>query len=182
MAVTRRFDGRLPPVPTEPAMRPLALTLILAGSGLALAGCVTTTYPSGGYGDRGYDRGYAPPAPAWRDCRDCGRVERIVVVEPGRSAPNATGAILGGIVGAIAGHEISDHTGGSKGNQNIAAAAGAVAGAVAGNAIQDRTQQPLYDVYLQMDDGRRLVIRQRGLDGIGEGAPIRLVNGRARLR
>lgn len=163
-------------------MNRIVRSLSLAGSLAALAACATTTYPSAGrgYGNDGY--GYGQPAPAWRGCRDCGRVERIVMVEPGRNAPNATGAILGGIVGAIAGHEISDHTGGSKGNQNISAAAGAVAGAVAGNAIQDRVSQPLYDLYLRMDDGRELVIRQRGLDGIGEGAPVRLVNGRARLR
>ena len=39
---------------------------------------------------------------------------------------------LGGIVGAVAGHEISSHTGGSKGNQNVAAVAGAAAGALSG--------------------------------------------------
>ncbi len=164
-------------------MRTLPTLALTALAGLALAGCATTTYPNR-YGNAGYDNGYngGYGEPAWRGCRECGRVERIVMVEPGNSAPNATGAILGGIVGAIAGHEISDHTGGSKGNQNIAAVAGAAAGAVAGNAIQNRVQQPLFDVYLRMDDGRELVIRQRGLDGIGEGAPIRLVNGRARLR
>ena len=48
--------------------------------------------------------------------------------------------MLGGIVGAVAGREISDKTGGSKGNQNVATAAGAVAGAVAGNAIQNHAQ------------------------------------------
>src|SRR3546814_9943946 len=65
----------------------------------------------------------------------------IQAVARGENVPNATGAVLGGIVGAVAGHEISDKTGGSKGNQNIAAAAGAVGGAIAGNAIQNRVQR-----------------------------------------
>jgi hypothetical protein len=60
----------------------------------------------------------------------------LVVSGTASNVPNATGAVLGGIVGAAAGHEISAHTGGSKGNQNIATAAGAVAGAVNYELIQ----------------------------------------------
>ena len=50
----------------------------------------------------------------------------------GPTAPGAPGPVLGGVVGAVPGHEISDKTGGSKGNQNVAGVAGAVAGAAAG--------------------------------------------------
>ena len=76
---------------------------------LALAGCAST---SPGYSS-GYGGGYNT-APANRYCADCGIVERIDVVPSGRSAPSATGAVLGGIVGAVAGRQISDRTGGSE--------------------------------------------------------------------
>jgi outer membrane lipoprotein SlyB len=103
-------------------------------------------------------------------------------VGSGRTAPSATGAILGGIVGAVAGHEISDKTGGSKGNQNVSAAAGAVGGAVAGNAIQKRVTGDTYDIHVQMDNGRTVVINQRDLAGIRENTYVRVVNGRVILR
>ncbi len=148
-----------------------------AAAALTLAGCAST---SPNYGNQGYyDRGYGN-APA--RCYDCGLVTRVDRVPSGRSAPSATGAVLGGIVGAIAGHEISDRTGGSKGNRNVSAAAGAVAGAAAGNAIQNRTTGDTYDVHVRMDDGRTVVINQRDLNGIRENTYVRVVNGHVVLR
>ena len=144
---------------------------------LALAGCAST---SPGYSS-GYGGGYNT-APANRYCADCGIVDRIDVVPSGRSAPSATGAVLGGIVGAVAGREISDRTGGSKGNQNVAAVAGAVAGAAAGKAIQDRVTGDTYNIHVRMDDGRTLVINQHDLRGIRENTYVRVVNGRVVLR
>ncbi|MCC4596736.1 glycine zipper 2TM domain-containing protein [Xanthomonas campestris pv. phormiicola] len=140
---------------------------------LALAGCAT----SPGYGSRG---GYSQPSRGYSDnrCADCGIVTRIDTVASGRTAPTGTGAVLGGIVGAIAGHEISDHTGGSKGNQNVSAVAGAAAGALAGNQIQNNVTSDTYDVHVQMDDGRVIVVNQRDLAGIRENTYVRVVNGR----
>jgi outer membrane lipoprotein SlyB len=155
-------------------MRIATVALITA---VGLAGCATA--PSGG----GY--GYSRPSPGYsntRGCADCGLVTRIDTVGSGRTAPSATGAILGGIVGAVAGHEISDKTGGSKGNQNVSAAAGAVGGAVAGNAIQKRVTGDTYDIHVQMDNGRTVVINQRDLAGIRENTYVRVVNGRVILR
>ena len=144
---------------------------------LALAGCSTTS-PSNNYG-------YGSPAPAYPTqtrCDDCGLVTRIDVIPSNRSAPSATGAILGGIVGAVAGHEISDHTGGSRGNKNIAAAAGAVGGALAGNQIQKNVTSDTYDISVRMDDGRTIVVNQRDLGGIRENTYVRVVNGKVILR
>lgn len=142
---------------------------------LALAGCATS--PSGGYGGGG---GYSQPSRGYSDnrCADCGIVTRIDTVASGRTAPTATGAILGGIVGAVAGHEISDHTGGSKGNQNVSAVAGAAAGALAGNQIQKNVTSDTYDVHVKMDDGRVIVVNQRDLAGVRENTYVRVVNGR----
>lgn len=158
-------------------------TRLLAMGALAaatLAGCATP--PSSSTPPPNY--GYGSPAPVSSParCNDCGIVTRIDVVASNRTAPSKTGAVLGGIVGAIAGHEISDKTGGSKGNQNIATVAGAVGGAVAGNAIQNRVTGDSYDVHVRMDDGRTVVINQHDLAGIRENTYVRVVNGKVVLR
>lgn len=148
---------------------------ISAAATLALAGCATSpgysSAPAPSYG------GSYSNTPA--NCYDCGTVTRIEQVTTGSNAPSATGAILGGVVGAVAGHEISRHTGGSKGNQNVAAAAGAVGGALAGNAIQKNTTGESYNVYVRMNDGRTTVVTQKDLDGVREGGYVRVYNGRA---
>jgi outer membrane lipoprotein SlyB len=149
---------------------------------VALAGCATT---SPGYGSGGYNNGYGNNGgynTTNNRCADCGIVTRINQVASGRTAPSATGAILGGLVGAVAGHEISDHTGGSKGNQNIAAAAGAVGGALAGNQIQKNVTSDTFDITVRMDDGRTVVVNQRDLGGIRENTYVRVVNGKVILR
>jgi len=148
---------------------------------VALAGCATT---SPGYGSSGYNNGYGNSGGNYNTnrCADCGIVTRINQVASGRSAPSATGAVLGGIVGAVAGHEISDHTGGSRGNKNIAAAAGAVGGALAGNQIQKNVTSDTYDISVRMDDGRTIVVNQRDLGGIRENTYVRVVNGKVILR
>ena len=152
-------------------LRPLLLILLA----LALAGCATS--PSSNYG-----YGTSPAYPSQNYCADCGIVTRIDPIASGRSAPSATGAILGGIVGAVAGHEISDHTGGSKGNRNISAAAGAAAGAIAGNKIQQNVTGNSYDIQVRMDDGRVIVVNQKELGGVRENTYVRVVNGRVVLR
>ena len=161
-------------------IRLIGATAVLAS--LAAAGCATT---SPGYGT-GYGQGYgnAPVVSNTASCYDCGTVTRIeMIAGASNNVPNATGAVLGGIVGAVAGHEISDKTGGSKGNRNIATAAGAVAGAVAGNAIQNRSQaQGAYNIYVRLNDGRTTVVTQSDLGGIREGSYVRVTNGHAYLR
>ncbi|MNM59022.1 hypothetical protein D3C81_702660 [compost metagenome] len=165
----------------------MKIRLIAVGAiaSLALAGCATSPgySNSGNYGGNyggnsgNYDNGYNQ-----NRCSDCGIVTRINTVASGRTAPTATGAILGGLVGAVAGHEISDHTGGSKGNQNIAAVAGAVGGALAGNKIQQNVTGNSYDIQVRMDDGRVIMVNQKDLGGIRENTYVRVVNGRVVLR
>jgi len=148
------------------------------GTVALLAGCATSqpTYSnrsSGSYSGSGYSQGR---------CADCGIVTRIDTVQSNRSAPSATGAVLGGIVGAVAGRTISHETGGSKGNENVATVLGAGAGAVAGNAIQKNTTGDSYDIQVRMDDGRVLMVNQRDLGGIRENTYVRVVNGKVVLR
>jgi outer membrane lipoprotein SlyB len=154
-----------------------ATTLIAA---LATAGCATSPGYGGGYGT---SPSYGSGAYGNTACTDCGTVTRIEAVARGQNVPNSTGAVLGGIVGAVAGHEISDKTGGSKGNQNIATVAGAVGGAVAGNAIQTKVQQgTTYRVTVRMEDGNLRTVQQTDLAGIREGSYVRINGGRAVLR
>lgn len=151
-------------------IRLIGATALMAA--LAMAGCATS---SPGYGG-GYGSGYGSAA----DCYDCGTVTRIEQGS-GSRVPNATGAVIGGVVGAAAGREIAKDRTDSKGRQNTATVAGAVAGAAIGNAIQNRAGTG-YNVYVRMRDGREIVVSQDDLGGIREGSYVEVRNGRAYLR
>lgn len=155
----------------------LSLVAPAALAALVLAGCASTGGYNTGYGNNGYNSGYGSGYQN-QQCADCGTITRIMVLDSGRSAPSATGTILGGIVGAVAGHEISDHTGGSRGNKNVSAAAGALAGAVAGNKIQQNSTGVSYDITVRMDDGRVLVVNQKNADGLGQNSRVRVSGNR----
>ncbi len=139
--------------------------LIAAALSVSLAAC-TTSSPRPSYGYSG--GGYSEP----QRCYDCGRVERIEKVYGAREN-SRTGAVLGGLVGAVAAREIPKH--GSSGNRNTATIAGAVAGAVAGNAIENKMNEETFDIHVRMDDGRVLVFNRNSLgNGIREGAYVRV--------
>ena len=148
--------------------RMLAVAAIAATS---LAACATQPRaPAYGY-DRGYsdpyDRGYSQ-----QRCYDCGRIERIEQVY-GAHRNSRAGAVLGGLVGAVAAREIPTH--GSEGKENTATIAGAVAGAVAGNAIENKMNEETFDIHVRMDDGRLIVLNRNRLgNGIREGAYVRV--------
>lgn len=153
----------------------LRLLGVAAAASLVLAGCATS-----GYGSQGY--GSVPPASgSGVSCYDCGTVTRIEMIGGG-SAPSATGAVLGGLVGAVAGRKIADSQTDSEGRKNVATVAGAAAGAVAGNAIQKNVSGARYNVHVRMNDGRTTIVTQNDLSGIREGSYVRVYNGRAWVR
>lgn len=84
---------------------------------------------------------------------DTGRVAQMELVRTQEQhQPTGGGAIVGGILGAVVGHQI----GGGRG-KNVATVLGGVGGALAGNAIESN-QQPgqiheSYRVSVQGDDG-----------------------------
>lgn len=135
---------------------------------LASAGCATT---SPGYGSSS-SYGNAPAS-----CYDCGTVTRIEQGS-GSRVPNATGAVIGGVLGAAAARELAKNQTDSEGRQNTATVGGAVAGAAIGNAIQNRTGTG-YNIYVRMQDGREIVVSQDDLGGIREGSYVEVRNGRA---
>jgi len=136
---------------------------------LAATGCASTN--SSGYG---YNNG---PAPSGSACYDCGSVTRIEA-GVGSRAPNATGAVVGGLLGAVAAREVAKDRTDSTGRQNTATVAGAAAGAVIGNAVQNRAGTG-YNIYVRMQDGRQAVAMQDDLGNIRVGSYVRVVNGRA---
>ena len=150
-------------------LRIAAIALVAA----AAVGCASTA-PSNGYS--GGSAGYGA------SCMDCGTVTRIET-GVGSRAPNATGAVIGGIVGAVAAREVAKDRTDSTGRQNTATVAGAAAGAAVGNAIQNRTGTGgSYNVYVRMNDGRETVVTQSDIGGIRQGSYVRVYNGRVWAR
>ena len=129
--------------------------LIAAALTLTATACTTTAPRNPGYG---YDDRPAYSEP--QRCYDCGTVERIEPVYGARSN-SRTGAVLGGVIGAVVAREVPTH--GSDGKKNTATVAGAVAGAVAGNAIENKVNEQTFDIHVRMDDGRRIVINRNSL-------------------
>ncbi|MDO5610260.1 MAG: glycine zipper 2TM domain-containing protein [Pseudomonadota bacterium] len=149
---------------------------VLAASALALSACATSPGYNSGYG------GNAPPSTG-SQCYDCGTVSRIEMIQGSSNVPAATGAVVGGIVGAVAGREIAKHNTDSSGRRNTATVAGAAAGAVVGNAIQNHSGHGgSYNVYVRMDNGRETVVTQNDISGIRQGSYVRIYNGRAWTR
>lgn len=149
--------------------------LIAAALATTLAACASQPrQASYGYGG---GSGYSQPQP--QRCYDCGQIERIETVYGARTN-SRTGAVLGGLVGAVAAREIPKH--GSQGKENTATVAGAVAGAVAGNAIENKMNEQTYDIHVRMDDGRRLVVNRNSLgNDIRVGAYVRVDGSRLTL-
>ena len=148
---------------------------------IALAGCAST--PSNTYGNNnGYNNGYNTAPPASATCCDCGVVTRIDAVGGNPNQSAATGAVLGGVVGAVAGHELAKNS--SQGKQNTATVAGAAAGALAGHAIQKNAQAKAqsYTVYVRMDNGNTVTLNQADIGGISEGSYVRVYDGRVWAR
>jgi outer membrane lipoprotein SlyB len=135
----------------------IVLTLLML---LILGGCAT--------GPRYYDDGYAGA------CRSCGTVEKIERVYGERDTTGG-GAVVGAIIGGVLGNQV-----GSGSGKKAATVAGAVAGGVIGNNVEkNERSKPRFEVFVVMDDGRRLVVEQPELGGLRDGDRVQLVNGRA---
>lgn len=147
----------------------LIRTAIIVTFTLGLAACASPGYRGDyGYGYRYDDR----PA----RCLDCGVVTRIERVHGERRASGA-GAVAGAVVGGALGNQIGDGSG-----RRAATVAGAVLGGLAGNRIEkDVRSAPRYEIFVRMDDGRRLVLSQRELGGVREGARVVVQGNRVRL-
>jgi outer membrane lipoprotein SlyB len=166
-------NGSLSNHVSEIDMKTKILAAALAVSTLSLAGCATG--PSGGYSNGG-GSAYGNSQTA---CYDCGTVTRIEQ-GAGSRTPNATGAVVGALIGGLAARELAKNRTDSHGKQNTATVGGAVAGGVIGNTIQNRAGTG-YNIFVRMRDGREVVVSQDDLNGIREGSSVRIANNRASL-
>ena len=150
--------------------------LTLSFCALLLTACASGggySNSNSGYSDRGYNSGRYD---GYARCYDCGTVERIERTYGERTASGG-GAILGGIVGGVLGNQV-----GSGSGRKAATVAGAIAGGIAGNNIEKNNNAAgMYELFVRMDDGRRIVVDQRDLNGIREGSYVTVSGGRARL-
>lgn len=108
-------------------------------------------------------------------CLNCGTVDRVEQVYGDRHS-TGTGALLGGVVGGVLGNQVG------KGNGKTAATVvGVVAGAAVGNEVEKNQNGSSFDVYVRMDDGRRLILNQRDLGGIHAGSYVQVEGSKVRL-
>lgn len=147
-------------------------TLLGASVAVLLSACTTTAYRDD-YGYDRYDRGERHDrGPA--QCYDCGRVVSIER-HYGEGRTSGAGAVTGAIVGGALGNQV-----GSGDGRKAATVAGAVVGGVVGNNIERNANEgSRYDIHVQMDNGRRVIVSQRDLDGVREGSYVRIDGGRA---
>lgn len=128
-----------------------------------------TAYPSGTV----YPTSTAPVAAV-----EYGRVTNVEVIRTQAPASsNAAGTIIGGIAGAVIGHQI----GGGSG-KDAATVVGAVGGAVAGNAIQRNANASIagtsaYRVSVQIDNGGYRAYDLTNPGDIRAGDRVRIENG-----
>lgn len=146
---------------------------LLMTAALGLASMSAFAAPDSFRDDDRDNRYYARSS--YDSCQRCGEVIRINR-NGGDRHSSGVGAVAGAVIGGLLGNQV----GGGNGKK-VATVAGAVAGGVAGNRIEKNRRGSSYEVVVQMDDGRRIVVQQRNLDGMDEGDRVFVSGGRARL-
>jgi len=148
------------------AIRPLAALLTSAA---LLGGCASnSSQPYYGSND-GYRGGYDNTASA-----GYGTIESIQAGGDGRTS--GAGAIVGGLVGALAGNQV-----GSGGGRTAATVAGGVAGAAIGNKVESNRNAESaqsYSVNVRLDNGEYRTVNQDNVYDLRVGNRVRIVDGR----
>ncbi len=95
-------------------------------------------------------------------CANCGVVESFDTVKV-QGQTNGTGAVAGGVGGAVVGNRIA-----GRNDKTLGGVIGAVGGGLIGNAIEkhERTTQA-YDVHVRMNDGSLRTVRQSTAPALG---------------
>jgi outer membrane lipoprotein SlyB len=105
-------------------------------------------------------------------CPDCGVIEAVRAVEI-KGKGSGVGAAAGGLIGAVAGHEV----GGGRG-KTLATVLGAVGGAIAGNEIEKKQKTTTqWQVTVRLENGHEQVVTLAQQPPWREGDHVRLVNG-----
>ncbi|WP_075795466.1 glycine zipper 2TM domain-containing protein [Massilia putida] len=144
------------------------LAALVAASAL-LGGCASqSSQPY--YANDGYRSGYDNTAAA-----GYGTIESIQVTS-GEGRTSGAGAIVGGLVGALAGNQV-----GSGGGRTAATVAGGVAGAAIGNRVEANRNgeaQQMYAVNIRLDNGEYRTVVQDNVYDLRVGNRVRIVDGR----
>lgn len=105
-------------------------------------------------------------------CLNCGTVSAIHTVRV-KGDTSGTGAIAGGVTGALVGSQIGNGNG-----KTAMTVVGAAGGAYAGNEIERSTKtQTVYRVTVQMDDGSYRTVSQSAPPSYIVGDKVRVMNG-----
>jgi outer membrane lipoprotein SlyB len=142
---------------------------VLVAAGAILGGCASNdSRPY--YANDGYRGGYDNTA-----SMGYGTVESIQV-SSGEGRTSGAGAIVGGLVGALAGNQV-----GSGGGRTAATVAGGVAGAAIGNRVEANRNpegQQMYSVNVRLDNGEYRTVVQDSVYDLRVGNRVRIVDGR----
>jgi outer membrane lipoprotein SlyB len=143
---------------------------VLLTAGALLGGCASnSSQPYYGSSD-GYRSGYDNTASA-----GYGTIESIQVTG-GDGRTSGAGAVVGGLVGALAGNQV-----GSGSGRTAATVAGGVAGAAIGNRVESNRNangQDMYAVNVRLDNGEYRTVVQDSVYDLRVGNRVRIVDGR----
>jgi outer membrane lipoprotein SlyB len=107
-------------------------------------------------------------------CETCGNIERIQKVQlRDEHMDIGAGAVLGAIIGGVAGSQIN-----TRDHETAAIAAGAVAGGVIGHQIQknNRKAKKGYQFDLRLDDGRLAQVTQLDKNSLRVGDRVIIID------
>lgn len=141
----------------------MMVALALAGVG----GCASNPAPAPTPQASSYVVGQ-PTAYGSNYCADCGTVNSVTERQTG-AKPNIAGAVIGAIVGGVAGHQF----GSGKGN-TAATAGGAVVGGVVGSQIRKGESATAYEMVIRMDNGASQTMTVAATGGLRAGSRVRV--------
>ena len=96
-------------------------------------------------------------------CVNCGTVESVTPIEAA-GASNGLGAVAGGVLGAVIGHQVGNGNG-----RTAATILGALGGGFAGNAVEKNVKKTThYEVRVRMEDGNMRTVEQASPVSAGE--------------
>ena len=108
---------------------------------------------------------------AKKECTDCGVVVSVRLVEQ-KGEGTGLGAVVGGVAGAVVGHEITD-------GKDLGTLVGAAGGAVAGHQIERHARTTKhYEVRVRMGDGKLRTVKFAAQPAWKSGDKVRLQDGK----
>jgi outer membrane lipoprotein SlyB len=170
-------------LPGEYVMKTIRTLAALVAAGAILGGCASSS-PDPYYGNNsnntvyrdGYNGGSSNGGYRDNAAAGYGTIESIQVTSGGDGRTSGAGAIVGGVVGALAGNQV-----GSGGGRTAATVAGGVAGAAIGNNVErsrEANGQQAYAVNIRLDNGEYRTVVQDNVYDLRVGNRVRIVDGR----